>query len=279
MLERNCAPPEMTFGSKCWLMNQRLHMFVERDRLIQVALNIYKLTINNWSVEQFMYHYKIYKPLFHAADEAQYNERYLSFYESLHVMFKLLFFQFNDIESIRKFLLTVYKVCNRDNGKVNSILIMGESNAGKNFFADALCNFFLNCGMVVNPSRQERFPFMDCLNRRILMWNEARLDPHFYDDFKQLLAGDQLKAHIKFQAPQYIGKTPVIILSNNDVFGDDIVFKNRIIKYKWKRADFLYNYKYRYPTPFVVGYILSWAALQPLCNYRYINEIIDMYTM
>lgn len=44
-----------------------------------------------------------------------------------------------------------------------------------------------------NPTKGERFSFQECSDRRILMWDEAKLDPGQYDNIKRLLAGDSCK--------------------------------------------------------------------------------------
>ncbi|URQ09130.1 nonstructural protein [Halyomorpha halys erranti-like virus 1] len=274
--ERSCSPPELLFTSNTWLLNKKTQFLLEKDREVQVSLEIYKLHINDWSIEQFMLHYMKFKPLFHANSDSEYHERYLPFIESLRALCILLLYQFNNsVKDISVFLNNLVKVCNKENGKINTIFIHGQSNSGKNFFGDCLINFFLNSGMITNPSRQERFPFMDCVNRRILMWNEARLDPFFIDDFKQITGGDQLKANIKFKAPQYIKKTPVIVLSNQDVFSTgDNAFKNRIIQYKWHTCKYLETYIDKYPTPLAMGYMLLWACDSKVCVYDKINEVL-----
>lgn len=50
-----------------------------------------------------------------------------------------------------------------------------------------------------NLSKQECFSFTECAKRRIIFWDEAKLDPGQYDNIKRLLAGDNCTVAVKFK--------------------------------------------------------------------------------
>lgn len=103
---------------------------------------------------------------------------------SLVARFRLLIYQFHDIVTVKNFLVTVYYFLDRqlDEGKKNTILIVGPPNSGKNVFVNCLGSFILNVGKIENPSRQNQFPWMGGVDRRMNKWNEASIDPSFLDN-------------------------------------------------------------------------------------------------
>ncbi|RZF46206.1 hypothetical protein LSTR_LSTR016514 [Laodelphax striatellus] len=126
--------------------------------------------------------------------------------------------------------------------------------------------FYLNVGMIANPSKSERFPFMDCAERRICVWNEARMDPAFYDDIKQILAGDCLKVNVKHHAPVDVVQVPVIVISNFEFLPTNDQFSNRIHRFEWICCPRLQKYIGRKPLPLAAGLLLYWASLDSYDN-------------
>lgn len=268
------SPPESIMRCNIWLTNSKLQMYIEKDRLITLSFKLYKDTLNNWSTCDFMRHYKNNKPLFYCKQLDQVDNYYMCYRDSVKSLLILLQFQYNNsLVSVKQFLSSLLSLVDKRSGKKNTMYIWGDSNAGKNFFFDTVTHFFINCGMIANPSKYERFPFMDCVDRRIIMWNEARLDPHSYEDIKQILAGDPLKAHIKHTAPFTIYKTPVLVLANRQIFPASDEFNNRLMVTRWRKCERLKEYVDRKPYPLVVGYLMLWSTDSPLCNYKLINDI------
>lgn len=112
-----------------------------------------------------------------------------------------------------------------------------------------------------NPSKQERFSYQECARRRIIFWDEAKLDPGHYDNIKRLLAGDNCTVAVKFKSDQTVYKTPIIICSNNSIFPRNDEFYNRLLNYRWFaypcwRTDELHK-QYN---PIAVGILLCWAC-------------------
>lgn len=51
---------------------------------------------------------------------------------------------------------------------------------------------------------------MNCVNKRILEWNEALVDPCFYENVKPILAGDSPNVQVKNRDDGVVRATPVI---------------------------------------------------------------------
>lgn len=117
------------------------------------------------------------------------------------------------------------------------------NSAGKNVFFDGLVDSMILVGQIKNPIRNYTFGFMNCVNKRVLLWNEAVVDPYFYEDVKPILAGDSPNVPVKNRDDGVVRATPVFILSNRNTFPDTEEFNCRIHKYEWESAPLLKNYK------------------------------------
>lgn len=244
-----------------WLQSTRLRLLRPTDRVCDTALATARRQINEWTVRQFITHYDNVVPLFCAETSVQFDKLYMSIDESLQKLSELLYYQLVRTTAVKNFLRQCYKVVNKDSGKLNAIFIVGDSNAGKTIFADAITSFFLNRGCMRNPSRQERFSFQECADRRIILWDEARLDPGNYDNIKRLLAGDECKVAVKFKEDQLVKRTPMIVCSNNCIFPANDEFYNRIVSYRWRAYNRWHAHDYnRKISPLAVAIMLAWAS-------------------
>lgn len=118
--------------------------------------------------------------------------------------------------------------------------LAGEANSGKNFFFDMVVAYYINTGYCANIVRGQMFPFNDCINRRLLFWNEINFCNSAIDTIKSLTGGDTLSTPIKFYGNQALTRTPLICLSNNELFNrNDSIWSSRIFFENWRQATFL----------------------------------------
>lgn len=121
-------------------------------------------------------------------------------------------------------------------------------------------SYYINSGYCGNIVRGQNFPFNDCINRRLLFWNEVNFCNSAVDTIKSLTAGDSFSTQIKFGGNQTLSRTPVIFLSNQDTFNrKDEVWKDRIYFEDWKQSPFLKELTL-YP--------------HPLCYYHLIKKYV-----
>lgn len=113
-------------------------------------------------------------------------------------------------------------------------------------------SFYINSGFCANIVRGQMFPFNDCINRRLLFWNEVNFCNSAADTIKSLCSGDTFSTSIKFQGNASLTRTPVIFLSNNQVFNtNDPVWQSRMYFETWREAPFLKDLtKYPHPLTF-----------------------------
>lgn len=111
---------------------------------------------------------------------------------------------------------------------------------------------------------------MDCVDRRVILWNEAQCDSYFYEDVKAILSGDCPKVNIKQQGPRTVQKTPVIVLSNRLTFLNSDEFNCRLAKYVWCTCPTFKTWANKKPHPSHVSEILM---------YFYDSTLIDITCM
>lgn len=127
--------------------------------------------------------------------------------------------------------------------------LLGPANAGKTWFLNCIGSLYLNVGYVHNPVRGEHFPYNDCVNRRVLIWNEPCVMTSALEDVKMLAGGDPLPVNVKYESNSTINRTPLFFTANTLVLPmDKPEFKSRVFLEQWNSAPFLATYN-KYPHP------------------------------
>lgn len=190
------------------------------------------------------------------------NTTYYDIYKSLDLLIDLIAYQCNyNVQSVIDFMCVVYSVCEKENGKRNTIFLNGPPNCGKSYFTYTLAHFFINYGNVESPHKNSTFPFMDCSRKRILVWDEAFCDRQYYESFKKLMSGEPFSVSVKFQCNKIVHKTPLIITSSGNVFTYDEMFNCRMHKCYWKSAPFLNKSNTKTIHPASVGILLAFCNM------------------
>ena len=156
---------------------------------------------------------------------------YLPDEDSLNIVSELLDFQTN--YKTAEFLRTLVNILDKRVPKLNTMFVYAPPSSGKNFFFDFVLNFFLIRGQMMNIRRGEGFPYMDCVDRRVIMFNEPNIEesPSTMDTLKMLFGGDFCPAAVKFKAPTIIHRTPVFVLTNDCMLFRNVpAFADRMVK-------------------------------------------------
>lgn len=96
--------------------------------------------------------------------------------------------------------------------KKHIIRVITTKCGKKNFFFDAVVHIFLNFGQLGNFNKY----------KRIILWNEPVLETSATETLKTFFGGDTTNAKVKYQSDAIITRTPIIVLSNNDVIPKDM---------------------------------------------------------
>lgn len=250
--EFGVVPVASTCEVEKWLDHPFLCFYSKRDADYQRAVNYRERMYARWNHSQIVdYLSHLSEPYFMARHDAHYYEVDYS----VNLIERLLLFQYAFEDEVAAFLQRLFDICDRRLPKKNSMYIEGEACSGKTYFADMLAAFYLNPGYVANFVRGENFPLNDCVNRRLLIWNEPSIAPSCFDDVKMLAGGDPLPTKVKYQNNAVVLRTPLLFTANTRIFDDkDEIWSSRIYFEKWNHAPLLMREK-KYPHP------LAWLGL------------------
>lgn len=240
-------PTNAIYQTKMWQESDFKFILPSDQVYIRALLNL-QTTLAQWNIDAFIDLYLHSTPVW-CAVFTDFYDYYYGIEDSFEYMIRLLVFQLNldfeeaDIQRIhiKTYLQELYDVCEKKRAKTNTLFIISEPSAGKNWFIDAVLAFYLNCGNIANYTKSNNFPFQDAVNRRINLWNEPNFMPSATDDIKMLTAGDMMHISKKFEGACPLYRTPLIVLSNKQVFHDP-AFRDRIITWRWRAAPFLKDY-------------------------------------
>lgn len=253
------CPPEAIVKHKVWRNDPDLRFKNVSDKEIKAAINSFKDNLTTYSIFDFqtMYNNEICQPIF-SAGFGNFETYYYNIENSIKVMDELIRFQCGDDEdAIFDFIETLYNVLERKVPKLNCMVIHSPPSAGKNFFFDAVKDYYLNCGHLCSANKFNNFPFQDAEGRRIILWNEPNYSPEYLEPIKEILGGDSTSVNVKYQHDTPVYRTPVIVLTNNVVsFMKHNAFKDRLKVFRWQCAPFLVNYDKK-PNPLAVYHFLD----------------------
>lgn len=119
------------------------------------------------------------------------------------------------------------------------MMVVSPPNAGKNFFFDCIIHSCIHFGQIGNFTKFNRFPLMEMVQKRIVLWNEPNYEPGAEETLKTLFGGDSSPVKVKYQQDTFVQRTPIIVLSNNDIFPKTQAFESRMYRYTWRPAHFL----------------------------------------
>lgn len=178
--------------------------------------------------------------------------------ESILWIDELLKFQFNDDdEQITNFLVSLVDIIDKRLPKCNALVVKSPPSGGKNFFFDMILAILLSYGQLGQANKHNVFAFQEAPNKRVLIWNEPNYCSSLTDTLKMMFAGDPYTVRVKHQMDTHVKRTPIIILTNNNVnFMGDLAFRDRIVKFQWKAAPFLKDIECK-PYPLALFAILN----------------------
>lgn len=247
------APPEdilniPEFRSDLTLINPKNKLFVT------AALNDFALDIQRLTLGQLETMIGDKKPLFNI------GLNYIDEQKSLLWLDELLRFQCgDDDDAINLFLTKLVTVINRKQDKLNTFIIVSPANAGKNFFIEPLLSVCYSYGRIndIINKNSGGFEFMDCVNKRLIYWNEPNYCPSRTNFLKEVCEAGPFKVKVKFQGDANVKPTPVIVTTNDWVpFMTDPTFRTRIFVSKWDAAPHLEYLKGK-PYPLAIFALLK----------------------
>jgi hypothetical protein len=255
LLELNpICPPEAIVKHKLWRIDPDLRFKSIADREIKTAIKSFSDSLTTYSMTEYqaLYNKENCNPIF-SAGYGNFETYYYNIENSVEVMDKLINFQCgNDEECTLDFVTTLFNVLERKVPKLNCMVIHSPPSAGKNYFIDAVKDYYINVGHLSNANKFNNFPFQDAEGRRIVHWNEPNYSPEFLEPIKEILGGDSTCVNVKYCSDTPVYRTPVIVTTNNQVsFMGHPAFKDRVRVFRWRSAPWLKDYDKK-PNPLAV---------------------------
>lgn len=257
--ENPICPPEAIVKHKLWLTDDELRFKTLKDREIQSAIANWTNQLTTWSMKDYqaIYNHEKCDPIF-SAGYGNFDNYYYNIENSVDILDELVSFQcHDDSEQIIDFLTTLYNVVERKIPKLNTLVIHSPPSAGKNYFFDAVKDYYINCGHLSNANKYNNFAFQDAEGRRIVLWNEPNYSPEFLESIKEILGGDSTCVNVKYMNDVPVYRTPVIVLTNNEVsFMNHPAFIDRIRVFRWQSAPYLKDYNKK-PNPLAIYHLFK----------------------
>lgn len=253
------SPPESIVKTPIWRQHDELRFKSTADSFIKIAITSFKDELTTYTMKDFndMYNNPVCKPIFSAGITA-YDQYYYNIENSVEILTELINYQFgNDEDAILDFVTTLYNVLERKLPKLNCVVVYSPPSAGKNFFFDSIKDFYINSGQLLNPTRYNTFAFQNADSRRFLMWNEPNYSEEFLEPIKKILGGDSTTVNVKYLQDAAVYRTPVIVLTNNQLsLMTNAAFNDRIRVYQWAPAPYLAKYDKK-PNPLAVYHFFN----------------------
>lgn len=240
-----------------WLKDNVLIKFNERHNIFKDNISLFERQVAVLSLPQLYNHLKIGVPLFSATEKL--DDFYETLDDSINKLNEFLDFQFTVSDKKKEFIDFLYLLLNKSSGKKNCLTIVGPPSSGKTYFARIVKEALVVSGMIANMNNRSNFPLNNCLNKRVLHWDEPSFDPGSQETIKCLFSGDELSTSVKYQDNGSIMRTPVIATSNTYVWPRSAAFDCRVETYNFHQMSALKD----------------WRPLNPMCLY----SIFEQYNL
>lgn len=247
------TPPTKIMDTHYWDDNVDLQNLPINDKDVCLAFQRWNKKLCSWSIKNYLDFYSeprtyLFQDIYHTGNI------YYNIDESVQHVSSLLE---NSFTNVQQFLQDLVDVIDKRKPKKNTMEIIAPPSTGKTWFFDMICDFFINVGHLKNMNRYSQFPFQDCNNRRIIMWNEPNCHSDFLDTLKTVYGGDRCPAAVKCKDDAVIYRTPVIVTSNNDLFPNCDALNDRRYKYTMLPWAELKEVGIKKPTPLCIGKLLE----------------------
>lgn len=230
--EHPTSPILSIVKTKQWL-NSAFAELGRNNETFKNCCDIFCRKICNFTLEDFAKLYNNSSPIFGALS-GNVEEEYYSITESLIQLENFLLYQFVTIDAVRDFLDIIYLHLNKKTGKKNCIQICGPPSSGKTYFINIISSFVLSKGQIRNFNKYDNFPLNDCIDKRILIWDEPNYERSAIEQIKLLFSGDKCPANVKYESQVQIDRTPIYVTANADIFPTSEEFQCRMFRFNWQ---------------------------------------------
>lgn len=248
LLHHLVSPPESCYLLPMFIEDKHLLNINDSQKEYKFAISLYKRIILNKTLSEIFNMYEG-KAFIYNAINGNSTNHYFSVEDSAYRIEHFLLSQFDDQETMINFVITLFNLLNKCNGKKNCIWIRGPPDSYKSTFVKIIEQLMISSARVSIMNKTNNFPFSSCTESRLIILDELSYDPLIYtDQLKMLLSGEPLKVSKKYCDDVFIYKTPIIAVSNGECFPNTEVFNVRVEKFIFKQVNVnLVEGKYCHP--------------------------------
>lgn len=250
------SPITHLLSTSYWI-NSKYYMINTQSNWFQCVMRKISFSFNRMTIyELFQYAKPLdMDKLLYSSPTEMIFDYYYDIRTSVYILDELLRFQMQDEDEIVSFLEVLLAVLDKSIPKKNCLHIQGPPCSGKNLFFDCVTSFCINCGHLGNFNKYNSFPMMDCIDKRVIMWNEPILEVSALETLKMVFGGDTCPVKVKYLGDKLLLRTPIICLSNNQPFPRDDAFTCRMFTYQWQQCNDLKKVTKK-PHPLAFPYLL-----------------------
>lgn len=252
------SPVENCFQNIAW--TQTTYKFMDTsDNSIRKALNYVNRMFYNMNLKDIynFYEQREETPLWQAHTIETFDETYFDLDTSIYKCVQLILYQENfkldnnyEIPDnsnwkpvLYEFVRNLINFLDKRTGKQNCWYFISPSCSGKSFFWDMICDYMLLTGNMTNWNRSCQFPLQNCVDKKLILWNEPNCEESSLESLKKITGGEPYSANIKNKQHQLIKRTPIVVTANHIVFPNTPEFNSRVRYFYWKHAPFLLSNK------------------------------------
>lgn len=154
--------------------------------------------------------------------------------------------------------------------KQNTLWFHGPPDCGKTTFCNVLCDIAMAVGKPESVYKGQTFPWGDCINQRLVFFDEAEWTVEHNQNMKKITAGEDFYTNVKYERLQQFKRTPILMATNSDPFKwDRHIFTPRVLEYRWR------------PLPTWIKLRMRLGRLHPLCFFHLYDLVIgnNAYTL
>lgn len=236
------CPPNICNRTTYWLDHPILRYLTNSDRDYLDAMDIYRRLIGTLTIKDI---YELYKDKEILAGTNPQSEdgssgtvQFHTVEDSINILKKYLLFQFShNQEEADKFMLYLYKLLTKNNGKKNALVIYGEPDGGKSYLVYTISCLMISVGNLTLMNKNNMFWGSSLTCQNLIVADEFNYDPvTFQEEVKKLFSGENTEVSVKYKDGQMVLKTPWIIMTNNaNILPDIPVFNQRINKIRFNK--------------------------------------------
>lgn len=277
LLNIGAVPIDSALHSKYWLTDELFGGMDINSIQVKNAIRLIHSKFMDMTGLDYLRHYNSenINPVFSASSRDTYDKKYYPWITSAKIILSTLLFQFNNNKAeLWDFLSFFVRWFNRETNKVNTLIIVGEPSAGKNYIFDSFKSWVISYGTITELSRGNRFGLQDCVQKRVIIWNEFMLDPAFEEQLLDIMGGTDTKVPIKHHPSALITHTPVLLMGNFDSIPSEQRFNLRCRRFRrWRKYDYLDSLTKK-PDPLAWSLIFNRVLGRPL---NYDDACLDEY--